>query len=186
MNLFKEKLQKQQEQPKTNYFYLNPVGNNIPVYIKDGVQITTILSGNEYVEVQLSVPEKDDHEVYHEPMKRFRVYDHDLQEILKQQDDYSFRTDTGYYVCDLIDALEDNIRFTVQENTEIKDIRHNYIFAGDQVGFTEDVFGLAVSRKGTVVRGDTGMWQAMVDETIPFGLYHIKDRVILGHINEGV
>ena len=118
--------------------------------------------------------------------KRFRVYDHDLQEILKQQDDYSFRTDTGYYVCDLIDALEDNIRFTVQENTEIKDVRSRFIFAGDQVGFTEDVFGLAVSRKGTVVRGDTGMWQVMVDETIPFGLYHIKDRVILGHINEGV
>ena len=29
-------------------------------------------------------------------------------------------------------------------------------------------------------------WQAMVDETIPFGLYHIKDRLILGHIYEGV
>lgn len=118
-------------------------------------------------------------------MKRFRVYDHDLQEILKQQDDYSFRTDTGYYVCDLIDALEDNVRFVVQENTGIKDIRHNYIFDGDKVGFTEDVYGVAVDREGTVVRGDTGMWQVMVDKTIPFGLYHVKYKVILGHINEG-
>ena len=185
MNLFKEKLQKQQEQPKTNYFYLNPVGNNIPVYIKDGVQITTILSGNEYVEVQLSVPEKDNHEVYYEPMKRFRVYDHDLQEILKQQDDYSFRTDTGYYVCDLIDALEDTTRFAVQENTETKDIGNRFIFEGDQIGFTEDVFGVVVSRKGTVVRADTGTW-TVVDVVTPFGLHDVKDRIILGHIYAAV
>ena len=118
-------------------------------------------------------------------MKRFRVYDHDLQEILKQQDDYGFRTDTGYYVCDLIDALEDNIRFTVQENTEIKDIRNRYIFEGDQIGFTEDVFGVVVSHKGTVVRSHTGTW-TVVDVTTPFGLHNVNDRLILGHIYEGV
>ena len=183
MNIFK----KETPTPEwTQYYKLNPLGENIPVYIENGIQITHIMADNRPVEVRLSVPEKDDHNAPQEPMRRFRVYDHDLQEILKQQDDYSFRTDTGYYVCDLIDALEDNIRFTVQENTETKDIRNRYIFEGDQVGFTEDVFGLAVSRKGTVVRADTGMWQVMVEETIPFRLYHTKDRVILGHINEGV
>ena len=120
-------------------------------------------------------------------MKRFRVYDKWLHETLEQSDtnDYSYRDRENMWICDITDALEDPARFVVQENTEIKDIRNRYIFAGDQIGFTEDVFGLAVSRKGTVVRGDTGMWQVMVDETIPFGLYHIKDRVILGHINEG-
>ena len=143
------------------------------------------MADNRPVEVRLSAPEKDEHEAPQETMRRFRVYDHDLQEILKQQDDYSFRTDTGYYVCDLIDALEDTTRFTVQENTEIKDIRNRYIFEGDQVGFTEDVFGLAVYRKGTVVRADTGTW-AVVDVVTPFGLYDVKDRVILGHIYEGV
>ena len=183
MSIFK----KETPEPKwTQYYKLNPLGENIPVYIENGIQITSIMADNRPIEVRLSVPEKDDRETPQDPMKRFRVYDHDLQEILKQQDDYSFRTDTGYYVCDLIDALEDKTRFTVQENTEIKDIRNRYIFEGDQVGFTEDVFGLAVSRKGTVVRADTGMWQVMVDETIPFGLYHIKDRVILGHIYKGV
>ena len=169
----------------TSYYKRIPKGEDIPVSIGDGIQIETIYSGNEPVEVRLSVPEKDDHEVYYEPMKRFRVYDHDLQEILKQQDDYSFRTDTGYYVCDLIDALEDTTRFTVQENTEIKDIRNRYIFEGDQVGFTEDVFGLTAYRKGTVVRADTGTW-TVVDVVTPFGLYDVKDRVILGHIYEGV
>ena len=183
MSIFKK------ETPKptfTQYYKLNPLGENIPVYIENGIQITSIMADNRPIEVRLSVPEKDDRETPQGPMRRFRVYDHDLQEILKQQDDYSFRTDTGYYVCDLIDALEDTKRFTVQENTEIKDIRNRYIFAGDQVGFTAEVFGVTAYRKGTVVRGDTGMWQVMVDETIPFGLYHIKDRLILGHIYEGV
>ena len=169
----------------TQYYKLNPLGENIPVFIEHNIQITHIMADNRPVEVRLSVPEKDDYELYHEPMRRFRVYDHDLQEILKQQDDYSFRTDTGYYVCDLIDALEDTKRFTVQENTEIKDIGNRFIFEGDQVGFTEDVSGVVVSRKGTVVRADTGTW-TVVDETIPFGLHDVKDRIILGHIYEGV
>ena len=64
--------------------------------------------------------------------------------------------------------------------------QNRYIFAGDQVGFTAEVFGVTAYRKGTVVRGDTGMWQVMVDETIPFGLHNVNDRVILGHIYEGV
>ena len=183
MSIFKKETP---ESKWTQYYKLNPLGENIPVYIENGIQITSIMADNRPIEVRLSVPEKDEPEAPHEPMRRFRVYDHDLQEMLKQQDDYSFRTDTGYYVCDLIDALEDTTRFTVQENTEIKDVRNRYIFAGDQVGFTAEVFGVTASRKGTVVRGDTGMWEVMVDETIPFGLYHIKDRVILGHINEGV
>jgi hypothetical protein len=182
MSIFK----KEQPNPqRTQYYKLNPLGENIPVFIEHNIQITHIMADNRPVEVRLSVPEKDDYELYHEPMKRFRVYDHDLQEILKQQDDYSFRTDTGYYVCDLIDALEDTKRFTVQENTEIKDIRNRYIFEGDQIGFTEDVFGVVVSRKGTVVRADTGTW-TVVDVTTPFGLHGVKDRVILGHIYEGV
>ena len=182
MSIFK----KETPEPKwTQYYKLNPLGENIPVFIEHNIQITHIMADNRPVEIRLSAPEKDESEVYYEPMRRFRVYDHDLQEILKQQDDYSFRTDTGYYVCDLIDALEDNIRFTVQENTEIKDIRNRFIFEGDQVGFTEDVSGVVVSRKGTVVRADTGTW-TVVDVTTPFGLYHVKDRVILGHIYEGV
>ena len=121
-------------------------------------------------------------------MKRFRVYDKWLHETLEQSDtnDYSYRDKENMWICDITDALEDPARFVVQENTEVKDIRNRYIFAGDQVGFTAEVFGVTAYRKGTVVRGDTGMWQVMVDETIPFGLYHVKDRVILGHIYEGV
>ena len=172
----------------TQYYKLNPLGENIPVYIENGIQITHIMADNRPVEVRLSAPEKDEPETPQEPMKRFRVYDKWLHETLEQSDtnDYSYRDKENMWICDITDALEDPTRFVVQENTGIKDIRYNYIFEGDKVGFTEDVFGLAVSRKGTVVRGDTGMWQVMVDETIPFGLYHIKDRVILGHINEGV
>ena len=178
MNLFK----KEQPKPKwTQYYKLNPLGENIPVFIEHNIQITHIMADNRPVEVRLSVPEKDDRETPQDPMRRFRVSDYDLQEILKQQDDYSFRTDTGYYVCDLIDALEDTKRFTVQENTEIKDIRNRYIFEGDQIGFTEDVFGVVVSRKGTVVRADTGTW-TVVDVVTPFGLHDVKDRIILGHI----
>ena len=169
----------------TQYYKLNPLGENIPVFIEHNIQITHIMDDNRLVEVRLSAPEKGDYETPQEPMRRFRVYDHDLQEILKQQDDYSFRTDTGYYVCDLIDALEDTKRFTVQENTEIKDIRNRYIFEGDQIGFTEDVFGVVVSRKGNVVRADTGTW-TVVDVVTPFGLHDVKDRIILGHIYEGV
>ena len=181
MSIFKKEAPNPQ---RTQYYKLNPLGEDIPVYLENGIQITRIMADNRPVEVRLSVPEKDDRETPQEPMRRFRVYDHDLQEILKQQDDYSFRTDTGYYVCDLIDALEDTKRFTVQENTEIKDIRHNYIFEGDQVGFTEDVSGVIVSRKGTVVRADTGTW-TVVDVVTPFGLHDVEDRIILGHINEG-
>ena len=95
MNIFKK------ETPKpewTQYYKLNPLGENIPVYIENGIQITHIMADNRTVEVRLSAPEKDEPEIPQEPMRRFRVYDHDLQEILKQQDDYSFRTDTGYYV----------------------------------------------------------------------------------------
>ena len=172
----------------TSYYKRIPKGEDIPISIGDGIQIETIYSGNEPVEVRLSVPEKDEPEVYHEPMKRFRVCDKWLHETLEQSDtnDYSYRDRENMWICDITDAFEDPVRFVVQENTEIKDIRNRYIFAGDQVGFTAEVFGVTAYRKGTVVRGDTGMWQVMVDETIPFGLYHIKDRVILGHINEGV
>ena len=121
-------------------------------------------------------------------MKRFRVYDKWLHETLEQSDtdDYSYRDKENMWICDITEALEDPARFVVQENTGVNDVFGRYIFEGDKVGFTEDVFGVTAYRKGTVVRGDTGMWQVMVDETIPFGLYHIKDRVILGHINEGV
>ena len=182
MSIFKKEAPNPQ---RTQYYKLNPLGENIPVFIEHNIQITHIMADNRPVEVRLSAPEKDDYELYHEPMRRFRVYDHDLQEILKQQDDYSFRTDTGYYVCDLIDALEDTKRFTVQENTEIKDIGNRFIFEGDQVGFTEDVSGVVVSRKGTVVRADTGTW-TVVDVVTPFGLHDVKDRIILGHIYEGV
>ena len=185
MSIFK----KETPEPKwTQYYKLNPLGENIPVYIENGIQITHIMADNRPVEVRLSAPEKDEHEAPQETMRRFRVYDKWLHETLEQSDtnDYSYRDRENMWICDITDALEDPTRFVVQENTGVKDIRYNYIFEGDKVGFTEDVFGLAVSRKGTVVRGDTGMWQVMVDETIPFGLYHIKDRVILGHINEGV
>ena len=182
MSIFKKEAPNPQ---RTQYYKLNPLGENIPVFIEHNIQITHIMADNRPVEVRLSVPEKDEYEAPHEPMRRFRVYDHDLQEILKQQDDYSFRTDTGYYVCDLIDALEDTKRFTVQENTEIKDIRNRYIFEGDQIGFTEDVSGVVVSRKGTVVRADTGTW-TVVDVITPFVLHDVKDRLILGHIYEGV
>ena len=185
MSIFKKEAPNPQ---RTQYYKLNPLGENIPVFIEHNIQITHIMADNRPVEVRLSVPEKDEPETPQEPMKRFRVYDKWLHETLEQSDtnDYSYRDRENMWICDITDALEDPARFVVQENTEIKDIRNRYIFAGDQVGFTAEVFGVTAYRKGTVVRGDTGMWQVMVDETIPFGLYHIKDRVILGHINEGV
>ena len=62
----------------TQYYKLNPLGENIPVYIENGIQITHIMADNRPVEVRLSVPEKDEYEAPHEPMRRFRVYDHDL------------------------------------------------------------------------------------------------------------
>ena len=171
----------------TQYYKLNPLGENIPVYIENGIQITHIMADNRPVEVRLSAPEKDEHEAPHEPMRRFRVYDKWLHETLEQSDtnDYSYRDKENMWICDITDALEDPARFVVQENTEIKDTRHNYIFEGDQIGFTEDVFGVVVSRKGTVVRADTGTW-TVVDVVTPFGLHDVKDRIIIGHINEGV
>ena len=172
----------------TSYYKRIPKGEDIPVSIGDGIQIETIYSGNEPVEVRLSVPEKDDHEVYYEPMKRFRVYDKWLHETLEQSDtnDYSYRDRENMWICDITDALEDPTRFVVQENTGILDIFNRYIFEGDKVSFNEEICGHALVRTGVVTRSETGMWLLMVDETIPFGLYHVKCKVILGHINEGV
>ena len=67
-------------------------------------------------------------------MKRFRVYDKWLHETLEQSDtnDYSYRDKENMWICDITDALEDPTRFVVQENTEIKDIRYDYIFEGDK------------------------------------------------------
>ena len=181
MSIFK----KETPEPKwTQYYKLNPLGENIPVFIEHNIQITHIMADNRPVEVRLREKEKDDYETPQEPMRRFRVYDKWLHETLEQSDtnDYSYRDRENMWICDITDALEDPTRFVVQENTGVNDAFSRYIFEGDNVSFTEDVFGLAVSRKGTVVRSDTGMWQVMVDETVPFGLYHIKYRVILGHI----
>ena len=185
MNIFKK------ETPKpewTQYYKLNPLGENIPVYIENGIQITHIMADNRPVEVRLSVPEKDDHNAPQEPMRRFRVYDKWLHETLEQSDtnDYSYRDKENMWICDITDALEDPTRFVVQENTGILDIFDRYIFEGDKVSFNEEICGHALVRTGVVTRSETGMWLLMVDVTIPFGLYHIKDRVILGHINEGV
>lgn len=43
----------------TSYYKRIPKGEDIPISICDGIQIETIYSGNEPVEVRLSVPEKD-------------------------------------------------------------------------------------------------------------------------------
>ena len=180
---------KEQPKPKwTQYYKLNPLGENIPVYIENGIQITHIMADNRPIEVRLSVPEKDEHEAPQETMRRFRVYDYDLQEILEQSDtrDYSYRDKENMWICDITDALEDPTRFVVQENTGVNDVFSRYIFEGDNVSFNEEICGHALVRTGVVTRSETGMWLLMVDETIPFGLYRIKDRVILGHINEGV
>ena len=185
MNIFK----KETPEPKwTQYYKLNPLGENIPVYIENGIQITHIMADNRPVEVRLSAPEKDEHEAPQETMRRFRVYDKWLHETLEQSDtnDYSYRDKENMWICDITDALEDPARFVVQENTGILDIFDRYIFEGDKVSFNEEICGHALVRTGVVTRSETGMWLLMVDETIPFGLYHIKDRVILGHINEGV
>ena len=121
-------------------------------------------------------------------MKRFRVYDKWLHETLEQSDtnDYSYRDRENMWICDITDALEDPVRFVVQENTGILDIFDRYIFEGDKVSFNEEICGHALVRTGVVTRSETGMWLLMVDETIPFGLYHVKCKVILGHIYEGV
>ena len=121
-------------------------------------------------------------------MKRFRVYDKWLHETLEQSDtnDYSYRDRENMWICDITDALEAPTRFVVQENTGILDIFDRYIFEGDKVSFNEEICGHALVRTGVVTRSETGMWLLMVDETIPFGLYHVKCKVILGHINEGV
>ena len=119
---------------------------------------------------------------------RFRVYDKWLHETLEQSDtnDYSYRDRENMWICDITDALEDPARFVVQENTAIKDIFGRYIFEGDNVSFNEETRDYTFVRTGVVTRSETGMWQVMVDETIPFGLSHVKCKVILGHINEGV
>ena len=121
-------------------------------------------------------------------MKRFRVYDKWLHETLEQSDtrDYSYRDRENMWICDITDALEDHTRFVVQENTGILDIFNRYIFEGDKVSFNEEICGHALVRTGVVTRSETGMWLLMVDETIPFGLYHVKCKVILGHIYKGV
>ena len=118
-------------------------------------------------------------------MKRFRVYDKWLHETLEQSDtnDYSYRDKENMWICDITDALEDPTRFVVQENTGIFDTFNRYIFEGDKVSFNEEICGHALVR--TVVRADTGTW-TVVDVVTPFGLHDVKDRVILGHINEGV
>ena len=185
MSIFKKETPNPQ---RTQYYKLNPLGENIPVFIEHNIQITHIMADNRPVEVRLSAPEKDDYEVYHEPMRRFRVYDHDLQEMLKQSDtnDYSYCDKENMWICDITDAFEDPVRFVVQENTSILDIFNRYIFEGDKVSFNEEICGHALVRTGVVTRSETGMWLLMVDETIPFGLYHVKCKVILGHINEGV
>ena len=172
----------------TQYYKLNPLGEDIPVYLENGIQITRIMADNRPVEVRLSVPEKDDRETPQEPMRRFRVYDKWLHETLDQSDtnDYSYRDRENMWICGITDALEDPTRFVVQENTGILDIFDRYIFEGDKVSFNEEICGHALVRTGVVTRSETGMWLLMVDVTIPFGLYHIKDRVILGHIYEGV
>ena len=121
-------------------------------------------------------------------MNRFRVYDKWLHETLEQSDtnDYSYRDRENMWICDITDALEDPARFVVQENTGILDIFDRYIFEGDKVSFNEEICGHALVRTGVVTRSETGMWLLMVDETIPFGLYHVKRKVILGHIYKGV
>ena len=185
MSIFK----KEQPNPqRTQYYKLNPLGENIPVFIEHNIQITHIMADNRPVEVRLSAPEKDDYETPQEPMRRFRVYDKWLHETLEQSDtnDYSYRDRENMWICDITDALEDPTRFVVQENTGILDIFDRYIFEGDKVSFNEEICGHALVRTGVVTRSETGMWLLMVDETIPFGLYHIKCKVILGHINEGV
>ena len=172
----------------TQYYKLNPLGENIPVHIENGIQITSIMADNRPIEVRLSVPEKDDRETPQDPMRRFRVHDKWLHETLEQSDtnEYSYRDKENMWICDITDALEDPVRFVVQENTGILDIFNRYIFEGDKVSFNEEICGHALVRTGVVTRSETGMWLLMVDETIPFGLYHVKCKVILGHINEGV
>ena len=185
MSIFKKETPNPQ---RTQYYKLNPLGENIPVFIEHNIQITHIMADNRPVEVRLSAPEKDDYETPQEPMRRFRVYDKWLHETLEQSDtnDYSYRDKENMWICDITDALEDPTRFVVQENTGILDIFDRYIFEGDKVSFNEEICGHALVRTGVVTRSETGMWLLMVDETIPFGLYHVKCKVILGHINEGV
>ena len=185
MSIFKKEAPNPQ---RTQYYKLNPLGENIPVFIEHNIQITHIMADNRPVEVRLSVPEKDEPETPQEPMKRFRVYDKWLHETLEQSDtnDYSYRDRENMWICDITDALEDPARFVVQENTSILDIFNRYIFEGDKVSFNEEICGHALVRTGVVTRSETGMWLLMVDETIPFGLHNVKDRIILGHIYEGV
>ena len=185
MSIFK----KEQPNPQwTQYYKLNPLGENIPVYIENGIQITHIMADNRPVEVRLSAPEKDDYETPQEPMRRFRVYDKWLHETLEQSDtnDYSYRDKENMWICDITDALEDTSRFVVQENTGVEDIFGRYIFEGDNVSFNETIFSKTTVLTGTVSRSESGTWVIMHDKDIPFYLYNSKTLTILGHINEGV
>ena len=119
---------------------------------------------------------------------RFRVYDKWLHETLEQSDtnDYSYRDRENMWICDITDALEDPARFVVQENTGIKDTFGRYIFEGDNVSFKGMVFNKETTLTGTVSRNGSGTWIILYDRDIPFYLHNTKDRVILGHIYEGV
>ena len=102
---------------------------------------------------------------------RFRAYDKMSKEIMKMEDDYTFRSNDGRLILNLTEAFQLSRILTIQENTRSKDMRGMDIFEGDEVRF--NVRGDRKMANGVVVRQDSGAWAVRAAN----GLEYLMDDV---------
>ena len=102
---------------------------------------------------------------------RFRAYDKMSNEIMKMEDDYTFRTNDGGLILTLTEAFQIPRILTIQENTRSKDMRGMDIFEGDKVRF--NVRGDSKMANGVVVRRESGTWVVRAEN----GLEYLMDDV---------
>lgn len=102
---------------------------------------------------------------------RFRAYDKMSKEIMKMEDDYTFRSNDGRLILNLTEAFQLSRILTIQENTRSKDMRGMDIFEGDKVRF--NVRGDRKMANGVVVRQESGAWVVRGEN----GLEHLMDDV---------
>ena len=102
---------------------------------------------------------------------RFRAYDKMSNEIMKMEDDYTFRSNDGRLILNLTEAFQLSRILTIQENTRSKDMRGMDIFEGDKVRF--NVRGDSKMANGVVVRRESGTWVVRAEN----GLEYLMDDV---------